>query len=59
MAVWHFDEAKTPGTARVAVEHNPDRIDGPIGLKELAEVMLRRGKRKVTDKDIHVSFSGG
>src|SRR5262249_37632751 len=53
-AVWHLDEAKTPRAAGVAVGHNPDRVDRPIRLEELAEVLLRGGKSQGAHKNLHV-----
>jgi hypothetical protein len=58
-AVWHLDKAKTPRAAGVAVGHNPDRVDRPIRLEELAEVLLRGGKSQVAHKNIHVCVPQG
>src|SRR5215813_8700391 len=58
-AVWHLDEAKTSRAAGVAVGHNPDRVDRPIRLEELAKVLLRGGKSQVAHKNIHVCVPQG
>src|SRR5262249_32041337 len=57
-AVRHLDKAKTSRAAGLAVGHNSDALDRAIRLKELAEVLLRRGKRQVAHKDIQVSIMG-
>jgi hypothetical protein len=55
-AIRHFDKAKAAGLPRVPVRNNIDRVHRPILLKELAEVIICRTKRKVPDKDIHAKI---
>ena len=57
LALGHFDKPKAFGAARVTVGNHIDLIHSTILLKELAKVMIRRTKRKVAYKDIHVQSS--
>jgi hypothetical protein len=54
--VGHLDKSKTFGAARVTVGNDIDLVHSTILLKELAEAMIRRTKRKVPDKDIHAKI---
>jgi hypothetical protein len=54
-AVWHVDETKALGAASVAVGNKVDLVHSPIRLKELAEIMIGGGKRKIPYIDIHAS----
>ena len=53
LALRHFHKAKAAGLTRVAIRNNIDLVHRPILLKELAQVMIRRTKPKIPDKDIH------
>jgi hypothetical protein len=54
--VGHVDEAKTPGLAGVTIGNEPDRLYLPIRLEELADILFRRCKRKIPDKNMHASI---
>ena len=55
--VGHFDEAKAFGAPGVPVSNNIDLVYHTMGLEELAKAIIRRTKRKVAYKDIHVQSS--
>ena len=55
--VGHFHEAKAFGAPGVTVSNNIDRVYHTMGLEELAKAIIRRTKRKVAYKDIHVQSS--
>jgi hypothetical protein len=55
--VGHLDKPKAFGAAGVPVGNHIDLVHNAILLKELAEVMIRRTKRKVPYKDIHAESS--
>jgi len=55
--IGHLDKPKAFGAARVTVGNHIDLVHNSILLKELAEVMIRRIKRKVPYKDIHAKSS--
>ncbi len=44
LALGHFDEPKAFGAPRVTVRHDIDLVHRTIGLEELVQLMLRRGK---------------
>src|SRR5437660_9135662 len=49
----HFDKAKPPGTAGVAIRHDMDPVHHPIGLTELTQVLFCRRKGEMAHKNIH------
>ena len=53
--VRHLHKPKTSGAASVLVGNHIDLVHNSIRLEELAEVMIRRTKRKVAYKDIHAN----
>src|SRR5712691_6626750 len=53
LALGHLDKPKAFGAPGVPVGNHIDRVHHSIRLKELAQVMIRRTKRKVPYKDIH------
>jgi hypothetical protein len=55
--IGHLDKAKAFGAPGVTVGNHIDRVHNSILLKELAEVMIRRTKRKVPYTDIHAQSS--
>ena len=52
-AVCHFDEAKTPRTAGLAVSNETHIVHRTILLEELADVIFRGGKRQIANIDSH------
>ena len=57
LALRHLDKPEAFGAPGVTVGNDIDLVHSTILLKELAEVMIRCTKRKVTYKDIHVQSS--
>ena len=55
-AVSGISTKPSPGATGVTVRNDVDLVHRTIGLEELAQVMIRRTKRKVTDKDIHAKI---
>jgi len=51
--VRHLDKAKAAWAAGVSIGDNSGRLDGPIGLKEVAELFLCGRKREIVDVDLH------
>jgi hypothetical protein len=51
--VCHVDEAKPPRPAGLAVGNEIHLIHRTIGLKELADIIFRGGKRQIANIDIH------
>jgi hypothetical protein len=49
----HLHEPEAFGAPRVTVGNDVDLVHRTIGLEELAQVVIRRTKRKVPNKDIH------
>src|SRR5215510_6492436 len=52
--VRHLHEAKPTGLAGVPVGNDIDRVHSTIRLEELADVMISRAERKITNKNVHV-----
>jgi hypothetical protein len=48
----HFDEAKTPGSAGVAIGHDGDPVHRSILLKELAQFVFPRIEIQIPNEDI-------
>jgi hypothetical protein len=56
LALGHFDKPEAFGAPGVTVGNDIDLVHSTILLKELAEVMICRTKRKVPDKNIHAKI---
>ena len=56
LALGHLDKPKAFGAPGITVGNDIDLVHSTILLKKLAEVMIRRTKRKVTYKDIHAKI---
>src|SRR5262249_33730009 len=52
--VRHLHEAKPTGLTGVPVGNDIDRVHSTIRLEELANVMISRAERKITNKNVHV-----
>jgi hypothetical protein len=52
-ALRHVYESKTAWMACLTVGHHSSRVHSAIQLKELSEVLISHGARKVTNKNVH------
>src|SRR6266545_5340689 len=52
-ALRHVHEPKAARVACLAVGHHIDRVHSTIRLEELTEVLIGRGARQVTNKNVH------
>src|SRR5512146_713889 len=54
--IWHFDEAETADTARIAIGGKRDALNGSEGLKHGTEFAFSHVVCEIADKDLFHGF---